>query len=456
MRFYNREDEIKLIRQTEERSLSSACFTAIMGRRRVGKTTLLRKALEGKKYIYLFVSRTNEALLCDAFKKEITEKLSIPIYGTPMRFRELFEMLMQHASREHFTLIIDEFQDFDRVNPSVFSDIQNIWDQYAPQAKINFIVCGSIYSLMKQIFENHKEPLFGRLTSKFVLKPFKTSVLIEILREYNPAFTPDDLLCLYTLTGGVAKYVTLLIDAGAVGRDAMIDFVTQPDSPLLTEGRDMLIQEFGRDYSTYFSILQLIASGYTRQSEIDSVIEKNSGPYLKNLCEDYSLIQKRLPLLSKPGARNLRWYITDNFLNFWFHFIYPHQSAIELEKYAQLNAYIKSHYVQYSGGILEKYFRERIAETTDVTLVGNYWDSKGENEIDLIALNDFDKNGIVAEVKRNPNKISYTLLSQKTANLPKEFSKYDLVQKGLSLEDMERTDFTGENKQISSETKGTD
>lgn len=101
-------------------------------------------------------------------------------------------------------------------------------------------------------FEDHKEPLFGRLTSKFVLKPFKTSVLIEILRDYNPAYTPDDLLCLYTLTGGVAKYVTLLMDAGAVTLETMIDFVTQPDSPLLTEGRDMLVQEFGRDYSTYF------------------------------------------------------------------------------------------------------------------------------------------------------------------------------------------------------------
>lgn len=83
-----------------------------------------------------------------------------------------------------------------------------MWDRYSPLAKINFIVCGSIYSLMKHIFEDHKEPLFGRLTSKFVLKPFKTSVLIEILRDYNPAYTPDDLLCLYTLTGGVAKYVT--------------------------------------------------------------------------------------------------------------------------------------------------------------------------------------------------------------------------------------------------------
>lgn len=436
MRFYNREEEIRLIRRTEEKSLSSACFTVIMGRRRVGKTTLLRKALEGKRYIYLFVSRTNEALLCDTFKKEITDKLSVPIYGTPTRFIELFELLVQHAAREHFTLVIDEFQDFERVNPSIFSDIQNLWDKYSPQAKINFIVCGSIYSLMKHIFEDRKEPLFGRLTSKFILKPFKTSVLIEIMQEYNPAFTPEDLLCLYTLTGGVAKYVSLLIDAGAFTKDSMIDFVTQSDSPLLTEGKDMLIQEFGRDYSTYFSILQLVASGCTRQSEIDSIIGKNSGPYLKNLSEDYSLIRRQLPLLAKPGTRNLRWFMSDNFLNFWFRFIYPHQSAIELEKYGQLNEYIKSHYVQYSGWILEKYFRERVAETMNVTQVGNYWDTKGENEIDLIALNDFEKRGVVAEVKRNPNKISYTLLAEKVARLPKEFTKYNLSQKGFSLEDM--------------------
>lgn len=94
--------------------------------------------------------------------------------------------------------------------------------------------------------------------------------------------------------------------------------------------------------------------------------------------------------------------------------------------------------MQYSGGMLEKYFRQRVAETTDVTLVGSYWDSKGENEIDLIALDEFEKSGMIAEVKRNPDKINYTLLAQKTANLPKEFLKYSLVQKGLSLEDMEK------------------
>ena len=86
--------------------------------------------------------------------------------------------------------------------------------------------------------------------------------------------------------------------------------------------------------------------------------------------------------------------------------------------------------------MLEKYFRERVAETMNVTQVGNYWDTKGENEIGLIALNDFEKRGVVAEVKRNPNKINYTLLAEKVARLPKEFTKYNLSQKGFSLEDM--------------------
>lgn len=441
MKFYDREEEVKLLRNIANQSLSSACFTVLMGRRRVGKTTLLRKAYDDERYIYLFVSRTSEPLLCESFKKEITEKLNIPIYGSPTKFIDLFELLMQYATREHFTLIIDEFQDFERINPAIFSDIQNIWDKYSSQARINLIVCGSIYSLMKHIFEDRKEPLFGRLTSKVVLKPFKTSVLIEILRDYNPSFTADDLLCLYTLTGGVAKYVSLLIDTGSTTQNTMIDFITQPASPLLTEGKDMLVQEFGRDYNTYFSILQLIASGNTRQSEIDSIIEKNSGPYLKNLNEDYSLIQKRLPLLAKPGTRNLRWFMSDNFLNFWFRFIYPHQSLIELEKYSQLNAYIKSHLTQYSGFALEKYFRERVAELSNTTQIGNYWDSKGENEIDLIALNDFEKTGIIAEVKRNPNKIDYSILKKKVDSLPKEFAKYQFTLKGYSLEDMKREEF---------------
>ena len=164
------------------------------------------------------------------------------------------------------------------------------------RTKINFIVCGSIYSLLMKIFEDRKEPLFGHLTSKIILKPFSVSVLKTILQDYNPNYTSEDLLCLYTLTGGISQYIALLMNAKSVTIKKMLDFVVRPDSPLLGEGKDLLISEFGKDYSIYFSILQLIAAGKTSQSDIDSIIGKNTGAYLHNLETQYSLIMKQKPM----------------------------------------------------------------------------------------------------------------------------------------------------------------
>lgn len=340
------------------------------------------------------------------------------------------------ATKEYYTLIIDEFQEFDNINSSIFSDIQNLWDQYKGKAKINFIASGSIYSMMMKIFENRKEPLFGRLTSKMILKPFAVSVIKEILNDYNPKYTSEDLLCLYMLTGGVPKYLDLLMEAGAVTKDKMLDMVTSPDSPFLGEGKDLLVSEFGKEYGTYFSIMQLIASGKTTQSEIDSIIEKNTGAYLVNLEKEYSLIIRNKPMFSKPESRKNRWILNDNYLRFWFRFIFPNQSLIEMGKNELLREYIDKNYEQYSGLILEKYFQAKTVEEERVTMIGSYWDSKGLNEIDLIALNDLDKTAIIAEVKRNPKKIDLNLLQTKVDSIKKELLKYKVQLKSLSLEDM--------------------
>lgn len=144
---------------------------------------------------------------------------------------------------------------------------------------------------------------------------------------------------------------------------------------------DLLISEFGRDYGTYFSILQLIASGKTTQREIDSIIEKNTGAYLVNLEMEYSLIKRNKPVFSKAESRNIRWSLNDNFLLFWFRFIYPNQSMIELGKNDKLRDYIEQNYEQFSCQILERYFREKIAEDEAITQIGNTWDRKGENEL---------------------------------------------------------------------------
>jgi len=436
MKFYDRIKELESLRQMLEQSKKSACFTAIIGRRRIGKTSLLMESVKDEKYLYLFVSRKNEQLLCNQFQREASEAIGIQIFGSITDFRTFFEQLMIFAINEPFTLIIDEFQEFERVNKSIFSDIQDVWDRYKDKSKINFIACGSIYSMMKRVFENEKEPLFGRLTSKIILRPFSITTLKEILKDYNTNFGSEDIFCLYLITGGVAKYIALLMEAGATTKEKMIKYVTRLDSPFLTEGRDLLISEFGKEYGTYFSILQLIASGKTAQNEIDSIIEKNTGTYLVNLELEYSLIKRNKPIFSKPESRNIRWSLNDNFLLFWFRFIYPNQSMIELGKNEKMTEYIQLNYEQFSGLILERYFREKITEEESITQIGNFWDKKGVNEIDIVAIDAIRKKAIIAEVKRNKNKINISELKDKASELEINLSKYKIEYRGLSLEDV--------------------
>jgi AAA+ ATPase superfamily predicted ATPase len=193
------------------------------------------------------------------------------------------------------------------------------------------------------------------------------------------------------ITGGVPKYIELLMDGGAHNAKKMLDWVTGADSPFLSEGKELLVSEFGKEYGTYFSILCLIAQGKNTQSEIDSIIAKNTGMYLANLEKEYSIIGRTKPLFSKPESRNGHWKISDQYLRFWFRFIYPNQSLIEKGRRDILRKLIEKNYEQYSGLVLENYFQEKIAEETEISVIGNYWDRKGENEIDIIALNDFNK-----------------------------------------------------------------
>ena len=437
MKFYDRKTEIDILHDNERKSCEHASFMVMMGRRRIGKTTLLTHAFKGMSYAYLFVSRDSEAMLCRKFQNSLEEQIGLHIYGTVTRFRDLFEMIMQESQKRHFTLIIDEFQELFRINASTFSDIQDIWDRYHETSKINLIACGSIHSLMKRIFEDRSEPLYGRPTSKMTIHPFTTTVLKQILYDANPNYTPDDLLCLYMLTGGVAKYIELLIDGGYTTKEKMLDAVCRQDSYFLSEGRDLLVNEFQGEYGNYFSILQLIASGLTRRSEIDGALQKDSGTFLKKLDEDYEMISKLQPLLAKNGSKTSKYEIHDHFLRFWFRFVYPYQSLVERNQLDMLRKYIGEQYTQFSGRSLERYFQDKLFETGRYTDIGNWWNRSGKNEIDIVAINAFDHSGLIAEVKRNPDRINMHSLHEKAEALPKiPFAHYQFDFQGLSLSDM--------------------
>jgi len=436
MKFYDRKEELGVLDEVLQASENEAQFTLLTGRRRVGKTSLLLEAYRDVPHLYLFVSRKSEQLLCAEYQRAAENELGLTIFGEVTSFKDLFEQLLRYSQENHFTLIIDEFQDFERVNKAIFSEIQDVWDRYKDSAKMNLVVSGSLYSLLIRIFENEKEPLFGRLTRKMVLRPLPISVMKEVLHDHNERYEPEDLLCLYMLTGSVPKYLSLLMDAGAVTKEKMLSFALGPGSPFLSEGKELLVSEFGKDYSIYFSIMQLIAAGKTRQSEVDSIVGKNTGAYLRNLEDEYLLVAKNQPLFAKPGSRNARWKINDCYLRFWFRFMYPNQSLIELGRHDLLQEYVEKQYRDYSGLMLEDYFKRKFAEEYRFTTVDSWWDSKGVNEIDIVALNTLDKEATIAEVKRNKNKISESKLREKTSKIAAELTTFDVTFRMLSLEDM--------------------
>lgn len=437
MRFYDREMEIGILLENEQQAERSATFTVLMGRRRVGKTSLVTKTFEGRQYAYLFVSKDSEAVLCGKFQQAIEEQLGIRVYGHLTSFRDFFEVVMQESLRRHFTIVFDEFQNLYKVNPAIFSEVQNLWDRHHRDSHLNLITMGSIRSLMKRIFEDENEPLYGRPTSKFTLLPFTMDVLKQIFRDHKPDYKNEDLLCLYMLTGGVAKYVELLMDAGCYTKEKMLNYFCRQDSYFLSEGRDLMNQEFGDEGSTYFSILQLIAGGLNRRSDIDGAMQKDMGAFLQNLEKNFNVISRLKPILAKPNGKTSAYEISDQFLRFWFRFVWPYQSLVERRQLTLLRQNMGQHYEQFSGRTLEQYFQQAAMESGQYTQVGNWWDRKGENEIDMIALNEFNHIGIAAEVKRNPRKLSLAELQRKVSNLPSaDFGCYNLTLQTLSLEDM--------------------
>jgi AAA+ ATPase superfamily predicted ATPase len=436
LKFYNREKETALLEEIEQRSKRWAQMTFVVGRRRVGKTALLNRVYKDKKMLYFFVEKKNEALLCKEFAEEIERKFGVTIYGQLQTFKQVFSFLMDLSQKEHFTVIIDEFQDFGKINAAIYSEMQNVWDSKKDASKINLLLCGSIYSLMRKIFQNYEEPLFGRQTAQLHLEVFTTQTLKDILSDYYPNYKNEDLLAFYLFTGGVAKYVEYLTEARAFTKKRILDEFFTGNSLLLSEGRNVLIDEFGSDYGNYFSILMLIASSKTSRSEMESVMNTSIGGFLDKLESEYGLVKKLRPWSAKPGSKDVKYKIEDNFLSFWFRFIYKYRSAVEIGNLDYVRDIVERDYEAYSGLVLERYFRQKLIEAKQFSDIGSYWNRKGENEIDIIAANEMEKRLVFYEVKRNKKKISLPLLEQKAAEIAKKYPDFNVEYQGFSLEDM--------------------
>ena len=446
MRFYDRGKEMETLAETRRVAFERVSqMTVLTGRRRIGKTKLMLKSCEGSPTVYLFVSRSSESVLCRQYAQVVREALDVFVPNGMDNFRDLFRYLMEIGKQQAYNLIIDEFQELEGICSSVFGDLQNIWDSTKDEARVNLMISGSVYSLMHHIFMDYKEPLYGRATSIIRVKPFAASVLKQILCEHSPAYTNDDLLALYMLTGGVPKYVELLMDGGAFSVETMIGQVVKENSLFIEEGNVMLVQEFGKKYGNYYAILSAIASGANEASRISDLTGQQSlGGSLQRLEDDYGLVSKLRPVKAKDGTQTVKYEIRDHFLRFWFRYIVKYQNLVQSGKFDDLRLLVMRDYTDYSGRVLESYFRDKIAEEQTMELIGSWWEGKrgrnedtDQHEIDIVAVYFKEKRVLLAEVKRQRKNFDAMKFERKVQLITNTlFSNYKIEKVCLTLEDM--------------------
>lgn len=445
MKFYNRDKELEQLAEIRHRAFDNhSQMTVVTGRRRIGKTKLIIKSCEDTPTLYLFVSRNNEVTLCRQFSASVRQALDSYVPDGISSFVQLFEQIMVIGKNVSFNLVIDEFQEFFNINPSIFSGLQDVWDRYKDITHINFIASGSVYTLMHRIFMDYKEPLYGRCDTIIHLRPFTTSVLKQILSDYYPQYTNDDLLALFTITGGVPKYIELLMERGAFTVNDMIGRVMEENSIFLEEGTILLVQEFGKKYGNYFSILSAIASGRNTTPEIAQAVGDTSiGGTLLRLEEDYEIISKKRPVLSKERSQNVRYEIADHFLRFWFRYVNRNLNLLQMGLNDRLRDIVIADYPTYSGFTLEAWFKQKLKEGGCYKEIGSWWNTtKGgktdQQEVDIVAIPvNSDMPVLVAEVKRQSKNFKPEWFEEKVEHLhDKILHGYTIESRLFTLEDM--------------------
>ena len=316
-----------------------------------------------------------------------------------------------------------------------YSDITGqVWGMMSP-----YLLCSAVFLALGVLVALGLSAQVSRpvvqFTRKLEVRPFRISVLKDILGDHNPDYSHEDLLTLYMLTGGVPDYVAALMDAGAFTKKSMLETALSPGSVFLREGNDLMTEEFGKDNKTYLSMLQLIASGRTQRSDIESVLKVSAGEYLQRLEREYGFVTRRLPMLTED-RRLGRWEVTDMYLRFYFRYIQPNDSFVQAGRTDLLMRAVSDDLESYEGRVLEDLLRRRIAEEGTYTSLGGYWNRKGDVEIDIVVLDSIGRRAELIEVKRNPEKLDMRSLERKAETLEPYLKGYDVTLRGMSMDDV--------------------
>ena len=400
MKFYNRKKEMAFIEKIKGKDKKQ--MVVFYGRRRIGKTTLMQKAFEKEaddQFLYFFVETLSE----EQSLLQLSSMFSKAVYTN---WYDCFSDLFQ--SKRY--IVFDEFQNFNRINKSIFSALQHAWDE--TQATTKVFILGSYVGLLKQTFIDEKVPLFGRNDFLIKINPFSVNESISILQSFG--YSQQQAVEIFMLVGGVPKYL-LAFEEGKAIKEALYELFVDEFAPFKEEAKNIMIREFGGEHKSYFSILKALGGSRKKLSELKDktqITNTSLSKYLKELEDAYEIIEKTDPILSRK-KRDAKYELSDHYYNFYFNNIDRYFSAFEFDSektYKRIYPLIPNHL----GIMFERFCMQLIKENPGMLpftpeKIGKHWGrvpgTKDQSyDIDIIAYD--EENVILCECKWREKKVS--------------------------------------------------
>lgn len=401
--FVDREQELQTLQNEYERNGSA--LVVLYGRRRVGKTTLISEFIKDKNALFFLATEESESQNRNAFKEKVAEFIKSDLLreADVKTWDSLFKSIIDAPSQSKPVIVLDEFQYLGKANAAFPSIFQRIWEETLKDKPVMVVLCGSLISMMKSQTLAYNSPLYGRRTAQIQLK----QIPFSYYHEFYPNKNYRELIEMYAVTGGVPKYIELFRENDDIYQ--AIDTCVLNRSGYLYDEPYFLLQQEVTEIGSYFSVIRAIAAGNSKLSAISTALEIKATSltkYLKTLI-DLDILEREVPVTENNPERSKKglYKIKDNYLRFWFAFVYPNRSFIESGHSEIVMSKIKKSLVKnHIAFVYEDVCKERMWQLNakgawpfNFSKLGRYWDA--QTEIDIAALDPEGKNLILGECK---------------------------------------------------------
>lgn len=395
-------------------------MTVIYGRRRVGKSTLIREFIKNKNAIYYTATKVGARRNLELLTERVLSALSLDVSG--MHFDSLdalLTFLTGHLPSDKLILVIDELPYWADQDPGMLSTLQKYIDMEWLDKNLYLILCGSSLSFMEDEVLSRKSPIFGRRTSQIRLEPF--DYLEAAL--FVPNYTLEEKAICFGVTGGIAKYLSLFDPDTSLDENLKRLFFST-DGYLYDEPRNLLIQEFS-DTALVNNIIEQIASGENTPRLISDKVHENESTVLYSLKRliEVGLVDRKRCITEEKNKKKVQYILKDSMFRFWFEYIPKAVSLIEIDQGSvYYDKAVKPVLHDYMGGIFEEMCRSFVLKkgmsgefNCLINNVGSWWGTEiltdtaekkvQPADIDVVGISDLDKAVVYGECKFRTKKI---------------------------------------------------